>query len=69
MGTDRVAIIGLGEGAARRAQPVASGRRDVVELVIGYALILLVIWTPRPWQRLFYCLAAVFLGEGDVELL
>jgi len=36
-------------------------RRDLLELSIGYALILLVIWTPRPWQRLLYCAAAIFL--------
>jgi hypothetical protein len=37
-------------------------RRDLLELFTGYALILLVIWTPRPWQRLFYCAAALFLA-------
>jgi membrane protease YdiL (CAAX protease family) len=25
-------------------------RRDLVELVVGFGLILLAIWTPRPWQ-------------------
>lgn len=29
-------------------------RRDLVEVCVGYGLILLVIWTPRPWQRAFY---------------
>lgn len=29
-------------------------RRDLVELCVGYGLILLVIWTPRPWQRALY---------------
>jgi len=28
-------------------------RRDVLELAVGYALILLGIWTPLPWQRWF----------------
>jgi membrane protease YdiL (CAAX protease family) len=43
--------------------PVATARRrrDRVELCIGYALILVVIWTPRPWQRLSYLVASVFL--------
>jgi membrane protease YdiL (CAAX protease family) len=36
-------------------------RRDLLELCIGYALILIVIWTPRPWQRILYTAAAVFL--------
>jgi len=39
-----------------------SKRRDLLELCVGYVLILLVIWTPRPWQRLLYCAAAVFLA-------
>jgi membrane protease YdiL (CAAX protease family) len=34
--------------------PVAEGRRrrDLLELSIGYGLILLALWIPRPWQRL-----------------
>jgi len=36
-------------------------RRDLVELCVGYALILVVIWTPRPWQKLSYFAAATFL--------
>ena len=37
-------------------------RRDLAELAIGYTLILLVIWTPRPYQRVLYLLAALFLA-------
>jgi len=37
-------------------------RRDLLELSVGYALILAVIWTPRPWQRLLYYTAAAFLA-------
>lgn len=37
-------------------------RSDPFELSIGYALILVVIWTPRPWQRLSYAVAATFLA-------
>lgn len=56
MATESAAIIGL-ENAG-----VSPGRRrDAIELGIGYGLILLVIWTPRPWQRLLYCAAAIFL--------
>ena len=29
-------------------------RRELIELSIGYGLILLIIWLPRPWQRLLY---------------
>jgi Type II CAAX prenyl endopeptidase Rce1-like len=36
-------------------------RRDLLELCIGYALILAVLWTPRPYQRLLYCVAVIFL--------
>jgi membrane protease YdiL (CAAX protease family) len=36
------------------AETVRSRRRDWVEASVGYGLILLVIWTPRPWQRLVY---------------
>lgn len=33
-------------------------RRDLLELSVAYGLILLVIWTPRPWQVLLWVLAA-----------
>lgn len=36
-------------------------RRDLLELAAGYVLILAVIWTPRPWQRLLFYIAAAFL--------
>jgi membrane protease YdiL (CAAX protease family) len=36
--------------------------RAAWELAVGYTLILAVIWTERPWQRLLYCAAAVFLA-------
>lgn len=40
----------------------APGRvRDLAELVIGYTLILVVIWTERPWQRWLYWIAAAYL--------
>ena len=38
-----------------------SRHRDLLELSIGYALILVVLWTPRPWQRLLYGVTAAFL--------
>ena len=39
----------------------AQRRRDLFELSAGYGLILLVIWTPNPWQRVLYWVAAAFL--------
>lgn len=36
-------------------------RRALVELAIGYGMILLVLWTPPPWQRPLYLTAAVVL--------
>jgi membrane protease YdiL (CAAX protease family) len=43
-----------------RTAPVAarSRRRDFAELAVAYGLILLVIWTPRPWQRILWWVAA-----------
>lgn len=43
---------------------VAPGRkrRDVVELTVGYGLILLVIWTPRPLQTVLYYVAIAALA-------
>ncbi|HME57606.1 MAG TPA: CPBP family intramembrane glutamic endopeptidase [Terracidiphilus sp.] len=35
-----------------------SRRRDLIELAVAYGLILLVIWTPRPWQRILWWVAA-----------
>jgi hypothetical protein len=32
-------------------------RRALFELAIGYLLILVVIWTPRPWQRVLWLVA------------
>ncbi len=59
--------------AFERQREVVSDRRrrDLLELCIGYGLILLVLWTPPPWQRRLYLVAAAFLlaaslrpGEG-----
>ncbi len=40
---------------------ITSKRRDLFEISVGYALILLVIWTPNPWQRPLYWVAAAFI--------
>src|SRR6202044_3250413 len=39
-----------------------SKRRALIELALGYSLILLVLWTPRPWQRPLYLLAALVIA-------
>jgi hypothetical protein len=38
-----------------------SNQRDLLELVVAYGLILVVIWTPRPWQRFLWIVAAAFI--------
>lgn len=40
---------------------LSRNRRDLLELAIGYGLILVVLWTPPPWQRRLYLLTAFFL--------
>lgn len=49
--------------ATPEAPPVSkrSKRRDLVELGVGFALILVVIWTPRPLQRWLWMVAAAFV--------
>jgi len=39
-----------------------SRRRAILELAIAYALILLVIWTPHPFQRVLYIAAVIVLA-------
>lgn len=36
-------------------------RRDLLELAVGYGLILIVIWTPRPWQKPLYWAAVAWM--------
>lgn len=40
---------------------VRTRRRDLIELSIGYGLILLILWMPRPWQRLLYFAPVVWI--------
>ena len=53
-------------GTVPTSSRVAGRRRDLLELWIGYALILIVIWTPRPWQRIIYFVAATFIITATV---
>ncbi len=50
--TEAVAV-----NAARR-------RRDVLELAVGYGLILAVMWTPRPWQKWLYVSAILWIATA-----
>ncbi len=38
--------------------PIAARSRDFIELAVAYGLILLVIWSPRPWQKMLWWVAA-----------
>jgi hypothetical protein len=48
--------------ASSTTLPAPSRRRAILELALGYSLILLVLWTPRPWQRPLYILAVVVIA-------
>ena len=45
-------------GGQKKSRRTPSKRRDLLEILIPYALILGVIWTPRPIQRWLWILAA-----------
>ncbi len=45
-------------GADRKRCKLRTRRRDLLELGGIYALILVVIWTPRPWQAVLWVIAA-----------
>lgn len=59
MGTNRSINIVTGSSAACIQKPAQSRRRALFELVGIYGLILLVIWTPQPWQGLLWGLAGI----------
>ena len=40
--------------------------RDSVELAVGYLLILIVIWSPRAWQRPFYIAALLWITAATL---
>jgi len=44
--------------ASRIPISARSPRRDLIELAVAYTLILLVIWSPRPWQGILRWVAA-----------
>ena len=51
-----------GASSSGRESAAHSKRRDLIELIIAYGLILLVIWTPRPWQRHLWWIAALVIA-------
>jgi Type II CAAX prenyl endopeptidase Rce1-like len=57
---------GVGDAAASGATEAEARPRwrDLVELAVGYGLILAVIWTPRPWQRVFYIAAILWIAAA-----
>jgi membrane protease YdiL (CAAX protease family) len=62
-GQESDTIAGMAEAAAASSQSARaaggrSKRRDLTEIAVAYALILLVIWTPRPWQNWLWWVAA-----------
>jgi len=61
MGTNRSLYRETGPTAAGLEKTVRSRRRDFIELVGIYGLILLGIWTPRPWQEPLWGLATISL--------
>ncbi len=51
--------VGASSPAQRNPIAMRSKRRDWIEIGVAYALILAVEWTPRPWQRFLWIVAAV----------
>ena len=50
---------------AREAAPV-SRRREWVELFVGYGLILVVVWTPRPAQNVLYWITVAWIVTTSI---
>jgi hypothetical protein len=51
-----------GSSSSSRENASHSKLRDLIELAIAYGLILLVIWTPRDWQRHLWWIAAAVIA-------
>lgn len=56
------------ERAIEEHAPARSRRRAIAEIAIAYGLILMVIWTPRPWQQVLWWVAvlaiAIIIGKS-----
>ena len=46
------------------ACPASTRRRDLFQFLVGYLLILAVIWSPRPIQRPLYIVAVIFIAAS-----
>jgi hypothetical protein len=57
MADSAASISGSGAPAATRSRS-----RDLAELAVAYGLILVVVWTPRPWQKILWWVAAVSIA-------
>ena len=51
----------LASGSVWSVPRISERRRDLIEVVLGYAAILIVIWTPNPAQRVLYWLACALI--------
>ena len=49
-----IAVDGLAPRGTATAVCAESRPRDLLELSIGYAMVLLAVWTPHPLQAVFY---------------
>jgi membrane protease YdiL (CAAX protease family) len=61
---DRIAINCVPALARRNAASARSKRRDLFEIAIVYAAVLLVFWTPRPWQYLLWAVTAALIAAS-----
>lgn len=50
-------VADLASGSVWSIPTISSRRRDLLEVTVGYAMILVVIWTPNPLQRILYWIA------------
>ena len=52
----------LARPIAEPSRTTLTRTRAILELALAYTLIILVIWTPNPWQRIFYIAAVIALA-------
>jgi membrane protease YdiL (CAAX protease family) len=51
----------------RNAATAGSRRRDLLEVAIAYGMVLLVFWTPRPWQYLLWAISFCLIATITVR--
>lgn len=52
----------MAEVGERKAAVTGRRARDLTELVVGFGLILAMVWSPRPWQGPCYAVVLVWIG-------